>query len=290
MVKKQIKKLTLATILLLFAHNVWAYNFESGGLYYDITSDTTVAVTNKGNSNSYSGNITIPATVLYNNRTYSVTSIWNYAFYKCSGLTSVTFLGSNTSVESSSTFEKVLTSIPIYIPCGSSSWYSSQPGLSGFSNKIEQFSYKYTVYSQDTTMGNVASTTTPTCIYYTWTISATANDGYHFTQWSDENTQNPRTIQVLSDTILIAYFTKETTGIEDVSDVNNAVHLYPNPAKTMLTIENATEDVQIFDIAGRLLINVENKETNLLQINVSNLSKGMYFVKIGNYTTKFVKE
>ena len=58
----------------------------------------------------------------------------------------------------------------------------------------------------------------------------------------------------------------------------------------MLNIENATEDVQIFDITGRLLINVENKETNLLQINVSNLSKGMYFVKVGNYTIKFVKE
>ena len=51
-----------------------------------------------------------------------------------------------------------------------------------------------------------------------------------------------------------------------------------------------TENVQIFDIAGRLLINVENKETNLLQINVSHLSKGMYFVKVGNYTIKFVKE
>ena len=54
MAKKQIKKLTLATILLLFAHNVWAYEFESGGLYYKITSDTTVAVTDKDNNyNSY---------------------------------------------------------------------------------------------------------------------------------------------------------------------------------------------------------------------------------------------
>ncbi len=139
-------------------------------------------------------------------------------------------------------------------------------------------------------MGNVASITTSICTDSTWTISATANDGYHFTQWSDGNTQNPRTIQVLSDTILIAYFAKETTGIEEVSDVNNAVHLYPNPAKTMLTIENATENVQIFDITGRVVMNIDNKETNLLVINVSELAKGMYFVKIGNYTTKFVKE
>ena len=131
---------------------------------------------------------------------------------------------------------------------------------------------------------------------------AVPKSGYLFSHWEDfikgqkkihkdgNNTENPRTFIWEEGMTLIAYFTKETTGIEDVSDVNNAVHLYPNPTKTMLTIENATENVQIFDITGRLLINVENKETNLLQINVSHLSKGMYFVKIGNYTTKFVKE
>ena len=51
----------------------------------------------------------------------------------------------------------------------------------------------------------------------------------------------------------------------------------------MLNIKNATENVQIFDITGRLLINVENKETNLLQINVANLANGLYLVKISSY-------
>ncbi len=289
----------------------------------------------------------------------SVTSIEECAFMGCIGLTSVTFLGANTSVVDAA-FNYVPDSMLIYVPCGSLSWYSSQSGLSGFSNNmIEQFSfsYKYIVSSQDTIMGNVATITTPTCTdswtilatanygyYFTqWSdgdttnprsiqvlsdtnitaefntnayqlrlysdttqgtvigggvykysstaiISATANYGYHFTRWSDGDTTNPRTIQVLSDTILISYFTKETTGIEEVSQVNNAVHLYPNPAKTMLTIENATENVQIFDIAGRVVMNIDNKETNMLQINISHLSKGMYFVKVGNYTIKFVKE
>ena len=88
----------------------------------------------------------------------------------------------------------------------------------------------------------------------------------------------------------------ETTGTYDCNGLSieegdaMGIALYPNPAKTMLNIENAIGNVQIFDITGRMLINVENKETNLLQINVSNLSKGMYFVKVGNYTTKFVKE
>lgn len=39
-------------------------------------------------------------------------------------------------------------------------------------------------------------------------ISATANYGYHFTQWSDGNTNNPRTISLTKDTNLVALFKK----------------------------------------------------------------------------------
>ena len=68
------------------------------------------------------------------------------------------------------------------------------------------------------------------------------------------------------------------------------IALYPNPAKSVLNIENATEDVQIFDITGRLILSEQNQGQQVLQINVSELSNGMYFVKIGNYMTKFIKE
>ncbi len=78
-------------------------------------------------------------------------------------------------------------------------------------------------------------------------------------------------------------------SIEEIEEALEIV-LYPNPAKTMLNIENATEDVHIFDITGRMVMKVNNYGETLLQINVSNLSRGMYFVRIGNYTTKFVKE
>ena len=38
----------------------------------------------------YSGNVTIPASVTYNGRIYSVTGIGEEAFYQCSRLTAVT--------------------------------------------------------------------------------------------------------------------------------------------------------------------------------------------------------
>ena len=79
----------------------FAYNFQSGGIYYDITgtSPNTVAVTYAtGSYNSYSGNVDIPSTVTYNGTTYTVTAVGNNAFRNCSNLTGVTIPGTVTSI------------------------------------------------------------------------------------------------------------------------------------------------------------------------------------------------
>ena len=83
----------VAAVLLLSAATASAHDFEVNGIYYNIHSDgTSVGVTYKGESrytNDYSGAVTIPASVTYSGKTYSVTSIGDWAFQDCSGLTSV---------------------------------------------------------------------------------------------------------------------------------------------------------------------------------------------------------
>ena len=73
------------------------------GLYYDLKSDGTASVTskfrytdgsNEYSTNDYSGDVVIPSTVTYNNRTYKVTRIHDWAFWGCKGLKSVTIPGS----------------------------------------------------------------------------------------------------------------------------------------------------------------------------------------------------
>ena len=99
------RKLFLLFMALLATTALWAYDFQSGDLYYNITSSSepyTVEVTYKvrNSSNNYAGltTATIPETVIYNGTTYSVTSIGELAFRDCSSLTSVTIGNSVTSI------------------------------------------------------------------------------------------------------------------------------------------------------------------------------------------------
>ena len=103
---------------LLATTTLWAYDFQSGDLYFNITSDTTVEVTYQyeWSSDNYAGltTATIPETVTYNGTTYSVTSIGNYAFQYCTSLTSVTIPNSVASIGGSAFHDcSSLTSISI---------------------------------------------------------------------------------------------------------------------------------------------------------------------------------
>ena len=115
-------KLWLCAIMLCTITSASAEDFVVDGIYYSITSSTepyTVAVTYRGDDsysydNEYRGSVTIPESVTYNGKTYSVTSIGVQAFCNCSGLTSVEIGNSVTSIgEDAFTCCTGLTSVTI---------------------------------------------------------------------------------------------------------------------------------------------------------------------------------
>ena len=94
----------------------FAYDFQSGDLYYDITSDSTVKVTWDSNgANRKLTSVVIPESVTYNGNTYSVTIIGRAAFKRCTGLTSITIPNSVTDIGEDA-FEDCTSLTSVIIP------------------------------------------------------------------------------------------------------------------------------------------------------------------------------
>ena len=108
------RKLNFAFLLAMFtfmgggkslAHDIEVANADGVTIYYNyINNQTELEVTYQGSSSAnadYAGKVVIPESVTYEGKTYSVTSIVNYAFKACSGLTELTIPGSVTYIGAS---------------------------------------------------------------------------------------------------------------------------------------------------------------------------------------------
>jgi uncharacterized protein YlzI (FlbEa/FlbD family) len=64
--------------------------------------------------------------------------------------------------------------------------------------------------------------------------------------------------------------------------------VYPNPAKNFLTIESieAIHEISIIDISGSVIL-VKKENANPIQVDISALQKGIYFLKNQKYIHPF---
>ncbi len=107
-------------------------------------------------------------------------------------------------------------------------------------------------------------------IFYEITTDQT---GFWF--WTDEN-----------DKLL---FTKATLGVENIN-LEKLVKIFPNPTSNYLNIKSPTvaiTKISIFDPQGKKVL---IKTNNLDNINVSNLNRGIYFLKLETSQSTLTKK
>jgi hypothetical protein len=101
------------------------------------------------------------------------------------------------------------------------------------------------------------------------------------------------TNSVSEDTKELSIVITKAEGIVEMDNYPSS-RVYPNPTTSQLTIENGEltmNNVAIFDIMGRTINNYQLSIVNYqLIIDVSHLANGMYYLKVGNKTVRFVKE
>jgi len=82
----------------------------------------------------------------------------------------------------------------------------------------------------------------------------------------------------------------ETLGNE-VFNTKNTISLYPNPANNLLNLKSDFEiqHIEVYDIFGKLILEKDFKEISAeVQINIENLSSGLYLLVVQSDSAKKV--
>ena len=146
----------------------------------------------------------------------------------------------------------------------------------------EDTQYDIIVMSADNTMGQTEGSGS----FYLGeliTIAATPNDGYHFQEWNDGNTDNPRQIIVSENATYIATFA-QNIGIKDVNPTV-CVKVFPNPVQSTanLMVDGFVNEatVMLIEMQGHILQQFTLPQNNTLtKIDMSNLPSGLYYLII----------
>ncbi len=142
-----------------------------------------------------------------------IASIGESAFSECGAVSTIKIGNAMPPTISESTFEDVDKWITIDVPCTNIDEYKDSDYWSDFVNYYEPPVYAVTVKAENSKCGNVTIIRQPTCDNNQAIFEATSNTGFAFAHWNDGNTENPRSINVVKDTTVIAQFVPDVVTL-----------------------------------------------------------------------------
>ena len=101
-----------------------------------------------------------------------------------------------------------MNNLTIYVPCESLNAYKSAQYWSDYASRIESFPRPNIICNVNDSNRGVVNTFLPPTACDSAILTAVPYDGYYFSKWSDENTDNPRSVQITQDTTFTAEFEK----------------------------------------------------------------------------------
>ena len=110
----------------------------------------------------------------------------------------------------------------------------------------------------------------------------------------------PNTAEIYFDfnpaVITNTFNTEFITTLSNTEFNNNEFSIYPNPANDFVAFKfnkstSNLVDIEVYDIQGKQIINIEKAlKSTSLKLDVSGLSKGMYFVKLDDGNLRIIKK
>ena len=133
-----------------------------------------------------------------------ITELSDGTFYDCNALQNITCLATQPpTLENSYVFPDI-SNTTLNVACGSLDAYSDTTNLWGqlFAGRISEIIYTVNATANEESWGSVEVISDCESAM----LTATANSCYEFVSWNDGNTDNPRYIDLISDTSFIAIF------------------------------------------------------------------------------------
>ena len=115
--------------------------------------------------------------------------------------------------------------------------------------------------------------------------------GEHVFKWYFSRKSNAEEGSASIDLIKLPPMHIQFDAVDDITDINNTIILYPNPGRNELNIISSSETattMQVYDCQGRLIMekDINNGTTT---INTDSWASGLYIWKIGSKVGKWIK-
>jgi PKD repeat protein len=181
--------------------------------------------------------------------------------------------------------------------------FASNARFNASRTNVSQFDTVNLVNLSTGTPNSFAWTITPNTFRYVGGTKATDNNPRVLFDKSGTYSVKLRVVYDggADDTLRNNYINVLTTSMNEISLNNFNLALYPNPAKNNIFVESSVDNnnsvIELFDILGKKFhtIDFDKISNNKLEINISNLNKGIYFIKFTtennvSKTEKFIVE